>query len=604
MTPAKTTLAERLVALKLDLQYVVGFLLPIKLHVMFHQYVRRRFSVADMWRRSVARDPDKVALLFHGQRWTFAELDALARRTARALGQHALEPGTRVAIFGENCPAFWWHALALLEMACVPVVLRPSLSEAELLEFLSGYGPLPLLLVGEGLAPKLPEAVRARFGRVHAYALDGADVSAREPTPAAELAERRRDVTVWSEVFHIGTSNTTGVSKSCVERHGSILGFILGHQFMKRLTPEDRVYTTATLSHGEGFAVGGLVPWAIGASVCLDDTFDAERYFEECRKNEVTVMSYVGVMPRRLLSTRPSPADRAHRVRVASGHEMLDTTWREFQERFGIPQIVEYFAATEGTYFFKNDTMPGAVGLVGPLGRALFPFAVVRLDENNEMVREGGKPVLCERGEVGEIFGMINASDPCALTGYADARLDERAQHRSLFRKGDRWYRSGDLVRHDPSGFVYFAGKRSTSFQVRGAYVNPQFVEDKLAAAAASGRLGVLECLGFFVERTDGTRAFALRLSLDHAPSTAALFEELEAVLNVEEVPDFVVLDDAPLPYTDSLRRRRLKPVVAEAELRAGPGEVLLRGAPAEPSRSTPPSRRRAAPVAAQGSVQ
>ena len=562
-----------------DLRYVLGFALPIKLEIRFYQYIRgERFSIADLWARSVRRFPGKAALVFHGRTWTFAELDELVRRAAAALEQDGLAPGAHAAIFGENTPAFWWHAIAVIQMGCVPVILRPSLGEAELLEYLAGYDRLPLLLHSDALAAP-PSSVCPRFERISCYADDGADLAAVAPTEERALAARRRGVSLFSEAFHIGTSNTTGVSKACIEHQGNALGFIRAHQYMKGLTSSDRVYTTATVSHGEGFAVGGLVPWAVGASVYLDDAFRPDHFFDECRRNDVTVVNYVGVTPRRLLSTPPSPADRSHRVRVANGHEMLGG-WTEFQERFGIRRVVEYFAATEGTYFFRNDRLPGAVGFVGPLGQAIYPFAILRLDDDNELVLEGGRPVRCERGEVGELFGAIVPSDPLSLSTYADARLNAGSKVRSLIREGDLWHRSGDLIRHDPSGYVYFAGKRSSSFRVRGVYVNPQVVEDKVAHAAFQGALPARDCLAFFVRRvSSGERVVALRLALSGFFEPAAIFEVLEAVLDPVEAPEFVVLDNAPIAYTDTLRRRRLAPIVDEHDLRVGDVRVLERAA-------------------------
>ena len=567
------TIRNAVALLWIDVRYVLMFLLPIKLHVLWHQLAHGgRFSVVSLWRRSVRRWPGKVALVFHGTTYSFGRLDELARRAARALDAPSLAPGMRVAISGENEPAFLWHALALLEMGCVPVIVRPTLSESDLLAYLAGYERLPLLVASEHTLRALPDAVRARFAAVRAWHPDGADLRGLDPVPAAALAARRADATLWSEVFHIGTSNTSGASKACVEHHGSILGFILGHAYMKGLTPADRVYTTATLSHGEGFAVGALVPWAIGASVCLDDRFDPDRYFENCQKNDVTVISYVDTMPRRLLATPPGPADRTHRVRVASGHEMLETCWREFQTRFGIPRVVEYFAATEGTFFFKNEEWPGAVGVLGPLGTALFPFVILKVDDDGELTREHGLPVRCARGEVGELFGAIDAADPLSLSRYADARLDGPTKYADLLAPGDRWHRSGDLVRHDPDGRVYWAGKRGVAFRNAGTWVNPQVVEDKLAG----GRLPFAEVLAFCVRR-GGRRAPALRVKLAAPMAAEPLFAGLAEVLDPAEVPELVVLDEAPCTWTASLRRRRNAPVLDEAGLRAEGRPVLVR---------------------------
>jgi fatty-acyl-CoA synthase len=158
--------------------------------------------------------------------------------------------------------------------------------------------------------------------------------------------------------------------------------------------------------------------------------------------------------------------------------------WESFQERFRIPQILEFYAATEANFSLYNcEGKPGAIGRVPSFLAHRFPIALVKFDI------VAGQPVrnaagLCERcttDEVGEAISKISASGAGAagsFEGYTDAAASELKILRNVFVVGDAWFRSGDLMRKDSAGFFYFVDRIGDTFRWKGENVSTSEVAE------------------------------------------------------------------------------------------------------------------------------
>ena len=102
-------------------------------------------------------------------------------------------------------------------------------------------------------------------------------------------------------------------------------------------------------------------------------------------------------------------------VRLAIGNGLRPDIWKKFQERFNIGVIGEFYAATEGNAnLLNNRNKFAAVGFITPLIAALYPVKLVAFDVENEVPKRDkhGRCILCRPGEVGELIGLIDDSDP------------------------------------------------------------------------------------------------------------------------------------------------------------------------------------------------
>src|SRR5262249_31762113 len=138
------------------------------------------------------------------------------------------------------------------------------------------------------------------------------------------------------------------------------------------------------------------------------------------------------------------PDDRDHRVRIAVGNGLRADIWEQFQQRFGIARIGEFYGATEGNVATLNRD-----NTVGSVGRLLWGGVLARWDDERADFVRGADGFLlrCKPGESGVLLGRIDRR--AQFDGYHDQRETERKVVRDAFKRGDAWFNTGDLLRID-----------------------------------------------------------------------------------------------------------------------------------------------------------
>src|SRR5262249_7598104 len=214
---------------------------------------------------------------------------------------------------------------------------------------------------------------------------------------------------------------------------------------------------------------------------------------------------YIGELCRYLVNSPPSPQERAHHLRLACGNGLRPDVWPQFKRRFQIPQIIEFYAATEGNVsLFNFDGKQGAVGRLPWWVAARFPIKIVRFDpQTQQPVRdERGFCIECDVDEPGEVIGKIlkDASKPGQrFEGYAsEAETDKKILH-DVFKKGDSWFRTGDLMRRDKHGYFYFVDRTGDTFRWKGENVATSEVSEAISVFP-----GILEANVYGVEVPGG----------------------------------------------------------------------------------------------------
>ena len=155
---------------------------------------------------------------------------------------------------------------------------------------------------------------------------------------------------------------------------------------------------------------------------------------------DCTLFQYIGELCRYLLKAPPSEYENRHRLRLACGNGLRGDIWEAFQARFSIPQILEFYAATEGNFSLYNvEGRPGAIGRIPALLAHRFPAAIVRVDPDLGIpVRTAdGLCISCARGEVGEAIGRIGSANDGGgrFEGYTNAAETEKKIPAMCWRK-------------------------------------------------------------------------------------------------------------------------------------------------------------------------
>ncbi|RBQ70997.1 hypothetical protein FVER14953_12758 [Fusarium verticillioides] len=235
-----------------------------------------------------------------------------------------------------------------------------------------------------------------------------------------------------------------------------------------------------------------------GSTQALGRKFSTKTFWNEVRDSGATSILYVGETLRYLLAAPPQHdpetgecLDKKHNVKVAFGNGLRPDIWNEFKERFGVEGICEFYAATEGTFatfnLSKNDYAAGAIGRNGWVYNLIMSFSValVEVDWETDLPKRNpdtGRCYKARTGEPGEMLFRLPSGNPFGrFQGYYNNRAATEAKVlRDVFSKGDTWFRTGDVVRWDSDGRIYFHDRIGDTFRWKGENVSTAEVSDAL----------------------------------------------------------------------------------------------------------------------------
>jgi fatty-acyl-CoA synthase len=325
---------------------------------------------------------------------------------------------------------------------------------------------------------------------------------------------------------------------------------------MMGVRPDDRMYDCLPMYHSVGgvVATGALI--VAGGAVVIREKFSARQFWDDVARHDCTLMQYIGELARYLVNSPPHPREASHRIRLACGNGLRADVWERFTRRFAIPHVLEFYAATEGNLSLYNiEDKPGAIGRVPSFLAHRFPAAIVRFDlARGEPLRDAeGRCIRCAADEVGETIGRIDGAAPGArFDGYTDAQASERKILRDVFKPGDAWFRTGDLMRKDAQGYFYFVDRIGDTFRWKGENVSTAEVAEAIARCP-----GVRDATVYGVEipGNDG-RAGMAALVVDAGFDLAALHRHLAASLPTYARPVFVRIR-AELDTTGTFKHRK-----------------------------------------------
>lgn len=543
------------------------------------RYMKGASRIADFTRDMPLLVPDRLEeraadsaevpfILFENQRITFAEANRRANRMAHAVRARGVQRGEVVALLMHNRPEFvlTWLGLAkagivtaLINTSAAGPVLRHALTEvkaravivgAELLDALDTLdGPvgLPVLVDAEGGAPFAPGPGRQDIAPLLAAASD-ADIPAawREGLVAADT------------LYLIFTSGTTGLPKAAKMSH---LRFLNSGEMMGGLMEFDKdsvFYCVLPLYHGAGGMVVPSTCLAFGVPFVLRRKFSRSGFWDDVRHHRITAVYYIGEVIRYLLAAEPRADDRDHTLRKMAGAGLKPDIWRAFTERFGIEQVIEGLGATEANYGLSNID-----NVVGAVGRITHPeYTNVRVQrwdvEAGEAVLDAaGNPVLAGPDEIGELIAEVLYGNSVEgfFEGYTSAQATEAKLARDLFRLGDAWVRSGDLVRVDADGYVWFVDRVGDTFRWKSENVSTQEVETVLAGYPG---LDMVNVYGVRVPGVEGRAGMAALTFTGAGKFEPAAFHAFaSARLAPYAVPVFVRLC-AAMDMTTTYKLRKL----------------------------------------------
>jgi len=499
-------------------------------------------DVVEDWAR---RQPQRLALLSNSQSFTYAELSTRISRYARWARDLGIRAGTTVCLMMPNRPdyiACWLGissvggTVALINTRLVGLSLAHCIDVARANHIVLAADCIETFETARPHLKRVPQIWRLGPGSAGAD-LDEALVAA-DPRPLSSA--ERGGVTIGGRALLIYTSGTTGLPKAANISHRRILtwgGWFAG---LTDASVDDRLYDCLPLHHSVGGVVATCSMLRAGGSVVIAERYSTEDFWDDIMYFDCTVVQYIGELCRYLLNAPASGLEFVHRLRLAVGNGLRGDIWEAFAKRFAIPQILEFYAATEGNFsLFNIEGRPGAIGRIPPPLAHRFPAAIVKVDDTGSPLRGGdGLCITCTDGETGEAIGRIGSADRGggAFEGYTDAAETEKKILHNVLAEGDAWFRTSDLMHRDAHGYFHFVDRIGDTFRWKGENIATSEVNDAIRDCP-----GVLDAstYGAAVPGADG-RAGMAALVVDQRFNLGIFAEHLSRRLPAYALPVFV----------------------------------------------------------------
>ncbi|QTC90381.1 long-chain-acyl-CoA synthetase [Brevundimonas goettingensis] len=552
--------------------------------------------LCDDFEEAVDKFGDNIAVEDETRKVTYRELDALANRYAHWARGRNLRRSDVIGLVMTNRIEYLASWIGFSKVGIATALINTNLTGQALAHCLNIVN-VAQVVADEGTWHQVEDA-RAFTSRTlmlwvvglqpeqEADARRNLDNAVRSASSVRPLKTVREGLTNRDTALYIYTSGTTGLPKAARIPHSRARTYMRAFAGCTNATPQDAIFDVLPLYHSTGGLVGVGPALLNGGRLILRKKFSAKSFWPDVRSTGATMFVYIGELCRYLVNCPPGEDDRAHKLKLAFGNGLRPDVWPDFQSRFRIPDILEFYGSTEGNVsLFNFDGKQGAIGRVPKLLKKQINIRLVRFDvDTNEPVRAPNG--LCEEarpGEIGEAIGAIGNDVRHDFSGYADKAASEKKILTDVFARGDKWFRTGDLMRQDSEGYLYFIDRIGDTFRWKGENVSTSEVEQRLAEAP-----GVREVIayGVPVPFTEG-KAGMVTLILDDKFSAKAFADYADEQLPSYARPVFIRIAKS-LETTGTFKYRKVDLVSEGFDPAKVDGPIYVRGGKSGYQKLTP----------------
>ena len=434
-----------------------------------------------LW-ESAQRFPEKIALVFQGQKISYRELDGLANSCANALAKLGVKKGDRVALYMTNRPEYIINLYGIARLGAVFTPMNPTYKEGEI-EHQLNDAEASVLIVQESLYP-LVRNVRPQLPSLREIVVVGqrAEMGTylfRDLIRQSSPKHPPQPVLNWAEdlVALPYSSGTTGLPKGVMLTQQNLVANNIQFISSGRITEQDTLLIFLPFYHIYGIMLlgGGLYA---GATLVIMEAFDLERSLMLAQQYGVTL--YYAVPP--ILVTLDNSArvtqyalPRLRYIMVGAAPLAPDVAQR-VQEKMQV-SVLQGYGLTEASPVTHMNPVDQGQGRI-----KLDSVGVAVPNQEQKIVDlETGEREL-EVGEVGELY----VKGPHIMKGYWKAP-EETAR---VLRDG--WLATGDIARMDREGYVYIVDRKKEMIKYKGFSVAPAEVEAVLFQHAAVADCAVI----------------------------------------------------------------------------------------------------------------
>lgn len=420
-------------------------------------------DVVDRW----ATDPAKLALVWcdaagREARYTFAQVSERSRRVASLVAAHGLAKGDRAIVMLPRIPQWQFAMVGCMRAGVVPIPCIDMLTAKDLRYRIEHSGATGVITTAahigkfEGVGGlKLKAAVGGGAGWL--------DFDAAMDTASADFAAVAMRLEDPAAMYY--TSGSTGHPKGVTHAARAIYCWRYSSLYWHDLKPSDLMWCTADTGWSKAGTAILFGPWSCGAAVLFyHGPFEPRERLALLAKYRVTVFCAAATEFRRLVNEDIGACDlSALRLAVSAGETVNPEIVRRWKEITGVP-LLDGYGQTETLMTVLN--YPFMPVKPGSMGRPLPGIEVAVLREGREV----------PAGESGEL--AIRLPNPQMMLGYWNE--PERTAAAKVRVGGSEYWLTGDVVRRDEDGYLWYEGRADDIISSAGYRIGPMEVESAL----------------------------------------------------------------------------------------------------------------------------
>ena len=426
-------------------------------------------SLSHSFQESTNKFGERPFVYFEEETWTYSEANKAANSFARYLSSNGVKHGDKVVLFMENRPYYAISLLALNKIGAIGVLINTSLTGDPLIHCINSSNSVKCI-VGAERAQPLQEVLEdinisnkddfLWVEDTNEYALPewAINLKANLDFDDNENLDQTNQVTAKDVACYIFTSGTTGVPKAAILPNAKLVAAATNITMAGyRINHEDCMYNCLPLYHSTGLMLGLCAAINVGAASFIKRKFSASSFWQEANEFNTTAFVYIGELCRYLINKDPSEAELNNPIVSMVGNGLRPDVWDTFKERFDIDRIIEIYGASEGNALFmnlfnKNKTIGMTSAEVALLEYDVAEDEILKNDEGFCKKITNHDPGLL----------IVEIGPNAVFNGYTDKEASEKKILRDVFKVGDAWFNTGDLIKTVDVGFAF--GKEHYQF--------------------------------------------------------------------------------------------------------------------------------------------
>lgn len=484
--------------------------------------------------------PDRTAVIFEGERFTFDQLSSRVNQLANAFENIGIKQGDRIASIQVNShqQVEAYFAAAKLDAIYVPLNFR---ARAEELTHMINECGAELLLVGARYSQEI-QTLKSKITTVNnVVSMDGEvdEWMSYEKLLVQSSDEERFPISDGDDVTCIlFTAGTTGTPKGVMLSHENFSSYVLSN--VQPADPEEdgRNILTVPLYHIAGIQSVMSSVYG-GRTLVIQKQFDPVGWMELVQSERVNRAMMVPTMLKMLMD-HPDfggyDLTSLDVITYGAAPMPIEVIKRAIKELPGV-SFINAFGQTETAATItmlppEDHILDGSEKEIELKLQRLTSIGRPLDDVEVRIVDTFGEPV--DTGEVGEIV----ASGPRLMRGY----WNQNDATSNVIRNG--WLYTGDLGYYDQDGYIYLSGRVKDFVKRGGEMVSPEEVEKVLHSHPAIDEAAIIgvpdidwgECVRAIVVLKQGFHATENEIS-EYCRERLASFKKPETVLFVESLP-------------------------------------------------------------------